>query len=404
MAAAAAVKLIKVTLIALITLSIIFVCGWLTGRPYVSIANPFHDGTIPPLLAAIIEDGKNKEKMLQIPALLFLGLLSVVIQWVAFIPAFLYRTEHFYDLTGSCTYVVLILCALYIGSAAPLSPTKHTAGNQRPHDMAYAWTPRQILVAAMVLIWALRLGSFLFLRVRKIGKDGRFDKIKVSPSRFFVAWTIQGLWVFLTALGALIMIVQGSSNKHDVSRLSSLSDFSLSSFATIAPADLPGFVLWTLGFGIEVIADWQKNVFNDNNRRTIRADSTNSSRSQHSEQITGPTTGWIDTGLWRYSRHPNYFGEILLWCGVAAMGIGSVVTTTSSSMASTAASTDARPQPVTEIILYVISPLFVSLLLLYVSGIPLLEDRADKKWGHIAAYQQYKRRTPVLIPNLFGFA
>jgi steroid 5-alpha reductase family enzyme len=198
---------------------------------------------------------------------------------------------------------------------------------------------RTILLAALVIIWALRLGTFLFRRIQKAGKDDRFDDIKPSFIRFLNVWTIQGLWITFTAAAALVGIT-------------TITQKGLDAFAII------GFLVWAFGFAFEVIADSQKSRFN--------ANSNNKGQ-------------FIRTGLWSRSRHPNYFGEIVLWFGIAIIAI-----------------------PVLQGWQWVamISPLFVTLLLTRVSGVPLLEKKADKKWGGQENYETYKKNTPVLIPRL----
>jgi len=247
--------------------------------------------------------------------------LAFLIQWLAFIPAYLFQTEKFYDLTGSLTYIIVTGVALcYSRYSLPLDA-------------------RALLLAALVIVWALRLGTFLFRRIRKAGKDDRFDEIKPSFIRFLNAWTIQALWVTFTASAALIGITTAARKDLDL-------------FALI------GFLVWLAGFAIEVIADAQKSRFN--------ADPANKGK-------------FIRTGLWSRSRHPNYFGEILLWVGVLIITL-----------------------PVLHGWQWValISPLFVAFLLTRVSGIPLLEKKADAKWGGQAEYEEYKKNTPVLIPRL----
>ena len=192
----------------------------------------------------------------------------------------------------------------------------------------------------LVLIWAARLGTFLFRRVKKAGKDDRFDDIKPSFLRFLNVWTIQGLWITLTLAAALIAITSSYRKGIDV-------------FAIV------GLLIWILGFAFEVVADLQKSRFN--------ADPANKGK-------------FINTGLWSRSRHPNYFGEIVLWVGIAIIAL-----------------------PVLRGWQWValISPLFVTLLLTKVSGIPLLEKKADKKWGGQEEYEAYKKKTPILIPKLW---
>jgi steroid 5-alpha reductase family enzyme len=247
--------------------------------------------------------------------------LAFLIQWLAFIPAYLMQTEKFYDLTGSITYISVIGVAVcYSRYSVDLDA-------------------RSILLAALVILWALRLGTFLFTRIKKAGKDDRFDEIKPSFIRFLNAWTIQGLWVTFTAAAALVAITTATRKGLD-------------GFAVI------GFLVWVFGFAIEVIADAQKSRFNANLENKGK---------------------FIRTGLWSRSRHPNYFGEIVLWIGIAIIAI-----------------------PVLQGWQWVamISPLFVTLLLTRVSGVPLLEKKADKKWGGQEDYETYKKNTPVLIPRL----
>ena len=244
---------------------------------------------------------------------------AFLIQWVAFIPAFLSQTEKYYDLTGTLTYTAITLMILL---ATP------------------GIDARSLLLAVMVLAWTLRLGIFLFRRVSKAGKDDRFDEIKPSFVRFLNVWTIQGLWVTFTAAAAWVA-------------MTSANQVSLDGFALV------GFIVWGIGFGLEIVADQQKARFN--------GDPANKGK-------------FISTGLWSRSRHPNYFGEILLWLGVAIVAL-----------------------PVLQGWQWVmlISPLFVALLLIKVSGIPLLVKKSELKWGGRHDYESYKKSTPVLIPKLW---
>lgn len=250
-----------------------------------------------------------------VPAAWWLAGLCFVLNWVAFVPAFLARTERFYDLVGSATFMLATLAAL------------GTSG----HTDARALVP-----AALVLVWAGRLGSFLFARVHQDGGDGRFDEIKQSAPRFLVAWTIQALWAFLTASAALVSITATTRPPVDASFVF-------------------GCALWALGFAIEVVADRQKRTFKKDPDR-------------------GP---FIDSGLWAWSRHPNYFGEILLWTGLF---VASAATLSGGGWA------------------VGLSPIFVAVLLTRVSGIPILEARADARLGDSPAWKAYKARTPVLVP------
>ena len=244
--------------------------------------------------------------------------LAFLIQWLAFIPAYLLQTEKFFDLTGSITYISVTAIAIIFGTSVD---------------------GRSILLATLVIIWAIRLGMFLFRRIQKAGKDDRFDEIKPSFIRFLNVWTIQGLWVTFTLAAALVAITTANKKELDI-------------FAIL------GLLVWIIGFAIEVAADSQKSRFNANPDNKGR---------------------FIQTGLWSRSRHPNYFGEIMLWVGIAMIAL-----------------------PVLHGWQWValISPIFVTLLLTRVSGIPLLEKKADKKWGGQDEYEAYKKKTPILIPRL----
>ena len=249
-------------------------------------------------------------------------LIAFAIQWIAFIPAYVFQTEKFYDLMGSITYLTVIWFTL-MSSSDKL--TSVNIGN--------------IVIVLLISSWAIRLGTFLFLRIKKDGEDKRFRTIKPSASRFFMTWTLQGLWVSLCSMCALTAI-------------SSEGGIILNLFFYL------GVAIFIFGFAIEIIADKQKSKF-----RSIEANKDS----------------FITTGLWGKSRHPNYLGEILLWLGVAVISISSL----------------SGWQYLT-----LISPIFTYLLLVYVSGVRMLEDMGDKKWGHNEEYIKYKSTTPRLFFNL----
>ena len=243
---------------------------------------------------------------------------AFVIQWLVFIPSYKAQTEKFYDLTGALTYISI---TVFLVLASP------------------GVDARGLVLAVMVVLWAVRLGSFLFLRISKHGKDDRFDELKPDFARFLNTWTIQGLWVVLTA--ALAWVAITSDRK-----------VGLDWFFWV------GLLVWAAGITVETVADVQKARF--------KAEPANRGR-------------FINTGLWSRSRHPNYFGEITLWVGVAIIAL-----------------------PVLQGWQWaaLVSPVFVALLLIKGSGVPPLEAKADKKWGSQADYEAYKQNTPVLVPKL----
>ena len=246
-------------------------------------------------------------------------LIAFLIQWILFVPAFMFQTEKFYDLTGSVTYISIVI---YI-SIQSYSATNVNIGS--------------ILLASFIILWAIRLGSFLFTRIQKNGEDKRFKSIKPSPTRFFMTWTLQGMWVSLCSMCALTAI----ASKNGVI---------LNVFFYI------GMLVFIAGFVIEIIADWQKSTFRKN--------------PENKDQF-------ICHGLWYYSRHPNYFGEIILWLGISIMSFSSL----------------SSWQYIT-----LISPLFTYMLLVYISGVRILEIAGMEKWGHLESYQEYVRTTPSLFP------
>ena len=255
-----------------------------------------------------------------LPLVKNLILLIFSIQWISFIPAYIFQTEKFFDLTGSITYLTTVLAALYITDSGKIA---------------------DYVIVSCVVIWAIRLGSFLFMRIHKAGEDRRFREIKTNFTRFFMTWTLQGMWVSMCLLCVL-------------TALSSHSGIILNNVFYI------GLLIFIFGFIIEVVADHQKTVF--------RKDLKNKDK-------------FISTGLWSYSRHPNYLGEILLWFGVAIMSFSSL-------------------QDLQYFTL--ISPIFVYILLVYISGIRILENQGDKKWGHLDSYKEYLKNTPRLFFRIFG--
>jgi steroid 5-alpha reductase family enzyme len=268
-------------------------------------------------LGITLAGSQSGDSVLGIPIFALAVAVIFVIQWVGFIAAYLLQTEMFFDLTGSLTYISVTMMVVW------LSPVVDG---------------RTMLLLILVVIWAGRLGIFLFRRILKAGKDARFDDLKVSFVRFLNTWTLQGLWVTLTLAAALAAITTANQKE-------------LGLFAMV------GALVWIFGFAIEATADAQKSRF--------RADPENKGK-------------FIDTGLWSWSRHPNYFGEIVLWVGVAIIAL-----------------------PVLRgwQLVTLVSPVFVTLLLTRISGVPILAKRADEKWGGQEDYEAYKERTPVLIPR-----
>ena len=266
--------------------------------------------------AAILAAGSTESlSVYNLPLFALCGAIGFILHWAIFIPSYLFKTEHYFDLTGSISFITTVIVALILSPQLDL---------------------RDIVIGAMVVIWALRLGSFLFWRVKKQGKDNRFNVMKTQFLWFLMTWTLGGLWVLVTFAAGLAAITS----------------------ATDKPLGLVGFIgigLWLFGMFVEVLADHQKTQF--------RANADNADK-------------FVNTGLWAWSRHPNYFGEIVLWLGVSLVALPVLSGWQLATM---------------------ISPIFVYLLLTKVSGITLLERSGMSKWGSDPAYKGYLESTPILM-------
>ena len=238
-----------------------------------------------------------------------------MIQLIGFVIAWLKRSEHFFDALGSLTFLTMCWCAV---------------------GLSQSWNLKNLVLAGMISVWAIRLGMFLSARIRRTKIDRRFNQIRNDFSVFFMTWMLQGLWATLTLAPALVLFTASTSAAMDA-------------FFAI------GAVLWLIGLGIEWVADNQKTAFAKNPANEGK---------------------FIASGLWAWSQHPNYFGEILLWFGIALMAI---------------------PHLQDWQYLSLISPIFVYLLLVHISGIRMLDARARRRFADDDAYREYTARTPKLL-------
>lgn len=247
---------------------------------------------------------------------LYSFLLVVLIQVLFFVFAAILRTDKFTDLAYGLTFVILAVALTF-------------------------WTGTfyaiQLMLTLMVAIWGLRLAGYLFIRIIKTKRDKRFDKIRNNFFKFAGFWTLQAVTIFAVMLPTILV-------------LSSKNDKSTMVFTVV------GYMIWLIGFAIETVADYQKYQFK--------------SKKENKDK-------WIETGVFRYSRYPNYFGEMTLWWGVFVMAIPFI----------------AGWQWIS-----VLGPVFITCILLFVSGIPPLERRYNKKYAKDRKYQLYKKRTSILIP------
>ncbi len=243
-------------------------------------------------------------------------LIIFLIHLLVFIPSYYYQTEKFFDLTGTVSYVSSVLFIFFKSNTVE------------------SINLGSLVLSTFIIIWSLRLGTFLFLRIKKAGKDRRFNQIKKSFSWFFMTFSVSGMWVTICSICALTGIANG---------------------IVFSSTTIIGIIIFIIGFTVEIIADSQKTKF--------RAKEDNKDK-------------FISIGLWKYSRHPNYLGEIILWLGISLISFSSL-----------------------EGFQYItlVSPIFTYLLLVNVSGINLLEKSGKKKWGHLESYKIYRKNTPRLI-------
>ncbi|XP_021909100.1 uncharacterized protein LOC110823105 isoform X1 [Carica papaya] len=248
--------------------------------------------------------------------LAFTAIVTVGYQLLFFIVTALLKFDKVTDFAGSTNFVIIALLTFLIRGT---------------------WHFRQIILTLLVVSWGLRLGLFLLMRILKWGEDRRFDEMRSNLWKLAIFWLLQAVWVWTVSLPVTVI--------NAIDRNPSLQ-----------AADIIGWIMWSIGWFIETTSDQQKLSF------------------KNSPENRGK---FCNIGLWKYSRHPNYFGEILLWWGIFVAA-----------------------SPVLEGAewLVILGPIFLTLLLLFVSGIPLLEESADKKFGNITAYSVYKRTTSPLIP------
>ena len=268
------------------------------------------------IAALILLAGSQGSLSLQgLPLFAVCGAIGFILHWAIFIPSYAFQTEHYFDLTGSLSYITTVIVAMVLNPSLDI---------------------RDLIICAMILVWAVRLGSFLFWRIKKDGQDKRFIVMKTKFTWFLLTWTLGGLWVLVTMAAGLAALTSNTTVELGI-------------------LGYVGIALWLFGFAVEVIADNQKTQF--------KKDPNNKDR-------------FITSGLWSWSQHPNYFGEITLWLGLALFTYPVL----------------SGWQLVT-----LISPIFVYLLLTRLSGIPTLDRLAKEKWGSDSDYIAYVQATSKLM-------
>lgn len=248
-------------------------------------------------------------------AILLSFLISLAVNAVFFAIAAIRKTDVVTDLSYSLSFALLAIALPSFGARELV----------------------QLVASLLVLIWAVRLGGYLLTRILRIKVDHRFDEMRDKPLRFARFWLLQAIAVAAIMLPVSYLLGRDSA-----------PDFGVWAIVGVA--------IWFIGLVIETAADAQKSSFKGKEENRER---------------------FITNGLWRYSRHPNYFGEMLVWWGLFLYAV---------------------PFLHGAAFAVVIGPVFITLLLLFVSGIPLLERSAEAKYGDDPAYREYKRRTSILVP------
>jgi steroid 5-alpha reductase family enzyme len=262
---------------------------------------------------------------------LLVALLGIGFHWIGFVSSLLLGTNKFYDITEDVCILHLLACSYFtVSSGAP--------------------NLRTSLVYLCALIWCIRLVVYVGYRVLVRGHDFRFEKLNKGVAYNFFAWTSGGVWCFF--------------NFFSLWKLADDTHQTLSNGLDIV--DYIGFFIFGIGLYIETVADIEKWNFN-------------------AAFKFGENDKWISTGMWSYSRHPNYCGEVMVWVGLSICCIGGMKGLTRASAA--------------ELLTYAVSPVWSCVFLVFTS-LMLLEKRADQKWGGIKTYENYKTVTPVLFPGL----
>ncbi|XP_042499629.1 uncharacterized protein C594.04c-like isoform X6 [Macadamia integrifolia] len=243
------------------------------------------------------------------------AIITVGYQLFFFVVTALLQFDKVTDFAGSTNFIILAILTLVLKGT---------------------WHFRQVILTLLVVIWGLRLALFLLMRILQWGEDRRFDEMRSNLWKLAVFWTFQAVWVWTVSLPVTVV---NSSDRNP----------------SLQAEDIIGWIIWIIGFTVEATADQQKLLFKNSMNNKGK---------------------WCNVGLWRFSRHPNYFGEILLWWGIFVAS---------------------APVLESNEWLVILGPIFLTLLLLFVSGIPLLEESADKKFGNLAEYRIYKRKTSPLI-------
>jgi steroid 5-alpha reductase family enzyme len=261
-----------------------------------------------------------------IPDLLFYLILSVGFNLLLFIPAFIFKTDKLTDISYSISFIFLSLTALIVEGEGYFT---------------------EFIVFLMILIWAIRLGGYLLYRIHKMKKDNRFDKMRDSFIKFGAFWLLQGITVWVVMIPALLFFISNNLPAQNEVKIALIGI---------------GFLTWAFGLIVETTADIQKFKYIEK------------------AKVENKPRHWVDTGLWNYSRHPNYLGEIIVWIGLYVLVITRITFAAS--------------------LVALVGPLFIFIIIRFMSGVPILERKDKERYGKDPEYIKYVEETGLIIPNL----
>jgi len=243
--------------------------------------------------------------------------IVVIINLIGLIWCYTQQSDKVTDLFYSLSFFIVVTVLWW------------TAGNNWP----------QHLMLIMVGLWSIRLGAYLFKRIHSMEKDVRFNQMRKKLLAISGFWTLQTVSIIIISLPIAVLFSKEQIAWHPLHGIA--------------------FVVWLVGWLLETIADHQKFVFRNNPNNNGQ---------------------FVHVGLWRYSQHPNYLGEMLCWIGVFMMTIPSLEQGDWIGL---------------------LSPLWIIILLRFVSGIPLLQRGAQKRYGHLSSFQNYRKNTALLVPFVY---
>lgn len=244
------------------------------------------------------------------------AIITVAFQFTFFLLTYLLRFDKLTDFAGSTNFILLAITTLTVGGT---------------------YSVRQIVLTTCVFVWGARLCAFLLYRIILWGEDRRFDAQRNNIVKLAIFWTLQAIWAWTVSLPVTIINSKSSSKPLQAN-------------------DYVGWLIFAFGAILETIADHQKLNF------------------KRKPESQGK---WTDCGVWKWSRHPNFFAEIMVWLGIFVSSV-----------------TDLEGGEFGA----VMSPIFITILLLFVSGIPILEKSWDQRYGKKEGYAEWKQATSVLIP------